>query len=310
VRTVVFGNRELACVCLEELLGLEVEVPLVVTSPRDPAGHPGYRCLAEVAREHGIAVATPPDATGRSMLDWVRGIRPDIVFSFHYDHRIPRTIRGVPRLGAYNLHESLLPRWRGPCPIPFVILHGERESGVSLHEMVEEFDAGDVVAQVRFPVGPRETATTLFRKALAAARVCLRRSVPVLLEERAPHAPQDGAGATVTPSIARHRAVNRAASVERFDRTVRAFTHPYPGARVPFGGEIVVVWAGEPGEGADGIPLPLADGTYRVLRLGFEGEPATDWREFLSRFPDAPEHLGVPRPAFKGSTASFRAEEE
>lgn len=309
MKAVVFGNRELACACLEELIALEVEVPLAVTGRRDAPGPGGHRSLAEFAKERGIAVATPPDATGRSLLDLVRGIPPDIVFSFHYDHRVPRTIRKVPPLGAFNLHESLLPRWRGPSPIPFVILGGERESGVTLHEMVEEFDAGDMVAQARFPVGTRDTAAAVFRKAVAAARVCLRRAVPLLREGRAPFAAQDGTAATVTPSIRRHRLVDRSRSVERFDRAVRAFTHPYPGARVPFGGEAVVVWSGEPGEGADGIPIHLADGTYRVLRLGFEGEPETDWREFLVRFPDAARHLAVPRPVARASTDSFSAEE-
>lgn len=306
MRAVVFGMREFACVGLEELLGLEVQVPLVVTYPRDPADA-GYRSLAEVARGFGIPVATPPDASGRDLLDWIRGVRPDVVFSFHYAHAIPRTVRGAGRLGAFNLHLSLLPRWRGLSPIPFIILSGERETGVTLHEMVEEFDAGNVVGQVRFPVAPRETATTLYEKSLAATRVLMRRAVPLILDRRAPSSPQDPANATVTSSLGLRRNVDRAASVDRFDRTVRAFARPFPGARIPFVGENVVVRAGEPGEGAEGIPLPLADGVYRILRLGFEGEPDVDWREFLRRFPAAPDLLGIPRSPFP---TADRVEEE
>jgi methionyl-tRNA formyltransferase len=295
VKAVVFGMREFACVGLEELLALEVRVPLVVTYPRDPGQPPGYRSLVEVARASGIPVATPHDAAGRDLLDWIRGVRPDAVFSFHYAHIIPRTVRATARLGAFNLHLSLLPRWRGRFPIPSVILAGERETGVTLHEMEDDFDSGDMVAQVRFPVAPRETATSLYAKSAAASRVLLRRTVPLLAEQRAAFAPQDPTLATVCPSLVSRRDLDRRASVERFDRTVRALTLPYPGARVPFGGEGVIVWEGEPGEGGEGVPIPLADGMYRAKILSFQNEPRLGWREFLERFPSAPDVLGLPR---------------
>ncbi len=303
----MFGTREFACVGLEELLGMEVQVPLVVTYPRDTGDAPGYRCLAEVARGFSIPVATPPDASGRSLLDWIRGVRPDCIFSFHYAHAIPRTVRGVARLGAFNLHLSLLPRWRGLHPLPFVILAGEQETGVTLHEMEEDFDTGDVLAQVRFPVGQRETATTLYAKSVAASRVLLRKIVPLLAQDRVPLAPQDSTKATVTPALEPRRLLDRAASVDRFERTVRAFARPYGGARTPCGGETVHLWSGEPGEGADGIPVPLADGVYRITRLSFEGEPEADWREFLRRNPASPDLIGLPRPAAaRGPATSSR----
>ena len=298
MKAVVFGAREFGCTGLEELLALEVRVLLVVTYPREPGFPAGLRGMPEVARGNGIPVATPPDASGRPLLDWVRALRPDLIFSFHYDHFIPRTIRSAAPLGAFNLHESLLPRGRGPHPIPFAILEGEEESGVTLHEMTEEFDSGDIVGQVAYPVGPRETATGLHAKALAGARLLLRRTVPLLADGHCPREPQDRDEATLTPAAEPRRWVDRSASVERFDRTVRAFARPYAGARTPCGGETVIVLAGEPGEGAGGIPLALADGTYRVTRLAFEGEPAMDAGAFLDRYPGAEEALAIPLPPF------------
>jgi UDP-4-amino-4-deoxy-L-arabinose formyltransferase/UDP-glucuronic acid dehydrogenase (UDP-4-keto-hexauronic acid decarboxylating) len=297
LKAIVFGAREFACVGLEELLGMEVQVPLVVTYPRDPGDAPGYRFLADVAQGYGIPVTTPPDASGRPLLDWIRGLRPDCLFSFHYAHAIPRTVRSVARRGSFNLHLSLLPRWRGRTPIPFILLAGEAETGVTLHEMVEEFDSGDVVGQVRFPVAPRETATTLYAKSLAASRVLLRKTVPLLLQDRIPAAAQDPTRATVTPALEPKRHVDRSASVDRFDRTVRAFAPPFGGARTTCGDSWVRIWEGEPGEGAGGIPIPLADGVYRILRLSLEGKPETDWREFVRRHPTYPDLIGVPRPA-------------
>jgi len=295
MKAVVFGVREFACVGLEELLALEVEVPLVVTYPRGAADAPGYRVLAEVARTRGIPVTTPPDASGRPLLDWVRGLKPDCLFSFHYAHAIPRSLRAVARKGAFNLHLSLLPRWRGRDPIPHVILAGDPEAGLTLHEMAEEFDRGDVVGQVRFPVAPRETATTLYEKSLAASRALLRKTVPLIQQDRTPLAPQDEVRATVVPAAEPRRRLDRTASVDRFDRTVRAFARPFGGAKIPCGGETVLVLAGEPDEGEAGIPIPLADGMYRILRLCYEGEPEADWREFLRKFPAATDLLGVPR---------------
>lgn len=296
MRAVVFGNRELGCACLEEVLGLGVEVPLVVTYPRDPGEAPGFRCLAETAAARGLPVATPPDASGKGLLAKVRALAPDAIFSFYYGHRIGKGLRGVPRLGAFNLHGSLLPRWRGRAPLPFVLLRGERESGVTLHVMVREMDAGDVVGQQRFAVGPRDTATALYAGTVAAARVLLRRTVPLVAGGRAPRTPQDHTLATFTPPLMPERDVDRSAGVERFDRVVRAFSRPYPGARTPFGAGGAVLWAGEPGERPGGIVLPLADGPYTVLRLALEGGPECDAAEFLRRHPGAGEDLGRPAP--------------
>ena len=292
MKAVVFGNREFGCVCLEEVLALGVEVPLVVTYPPDPNEAPGFRCLAEVAGRAGLAVTTPPDARGKDLGDRVRALSPDILFSFYYGHRVPGPLLLVPPLGAWNLHGSLLPRWRGRAPLPFVILEGDGESGVTLHAMVEEFDAGDVVGRERFAVAPRETATTLYRKSLEAARTLLRRTVPPLLAGRAARAPMDLSRSTATPPLLPLREVDGTATVDRFDRTVRAFSRPYPGARVPFGGGFAVVWAGDPGRGGDGIPLALADGVYRILRLAEEGGPEEEAASFLARHPDAPRLLG------------------
>lgn len=295
MRAVVFGNRELGCACLEELLALGVEVPLVVTYPRDPGEAPGFRCLAETAAARGLAVATPPDASGKELPGRLRDLAPGAIFSFYYGHRIGRAIRAVPPLGAFNLHGSLLPRWRGRAPLPWVILEGEEEAGVTLHEMVHEMDAGDVLGQERFQVAPRETATTLYAKTAAAARALLRRIVPLVASGRAPRAKQDHARATFAPPLMPQREVDRSLPVARFDRVVRAFSRPYPGARAPLGTGGAVIWAGEPGARTGGIVLPLADGPYAVLRLAPEGGEETDAAEFLRRHPSAREDLGVPR---------------
>jgi len=293
LRVVLFGNREMGCACLEEILALRCGVPLVVTYPRAADEAPGFRCLAEVAADRGLPVVTPPDAAGRDLRRRIDAIAPDLVLSVYYGHRIPRAIRSIPRLGALNVHGSLLPRWRGRAPIPWVILAGDAEAGVTLHEMVHAMDAGDVYGTERFPVGPRDTATEVYGRTVVAARTLLRRALPRVEDGTARPEPQDHARATVAPPLAPEREIDRSATVERFDRVVRAFARPYPGARVPLGDRFAVVRAGEPGRRAGGIVLPLRDGPYTVLRLHLEGADEDDAGAFLAGHPEAPRVLGV-----------------
>jgi len=294
LKVVFFGNREIGCACLEEVLSLGNEVPLVVTYERDPDEAPGFRCLAEVAAARGLAVATPKDAAGKDLHGRLKDLAPDLVLSVYYGHRIPRVVRSIPRLGALNLHGSLLPRWRGRAPLPWVILAGDREAGVTLHEMVHAMDAGDVYGKERFPVGPRDTATDLYGRTAVAARALLRRVLPQVEEETAVPVPQDHAKATVAPPLMPERTVDRTATVDRFDRVVRAFSRPYPGARTPMGGDYAVIRAGEPGRKPGAIVLPLADGEYSVLRLSLEGADEDDAAAFLAGHPEAARVLGVP----------------
>jgi methionyl-tRNA formyltransferase len=297
LRVVYFGNREIGCACLEEILALGSEVPLVVTYPRDPLEAPGFRCLAHEAAARGLPVATPPDASGKELLRTVRDLAPDLLLSVYYGHRIPRGLRSIPRLGALNVHGSLLPRWRGRAPLPWVILAGDREAGVTLHEMVHAMDAGDVYGRERFPVGPRDTATDLYARTSAAARALLRRVLPLVEAGTAGPEPQDHARATFAPPLLPERSVDRTSTVERFDRVVRAFARPYPGARTPMGDDFAVIRAGEPGRRKGGIVIPLADGTYTVFRLSLEGAAEDDAAAFLAGHPEAPRILGVPAAA-------------
>ncbi len=290
---VYFGNREIGCACLEEILALGCEVPLVVTYPRAPDEAPGFRCLAEEAAACGIPAATPPDASGRDLHERLGEIGPDLVLSVYYGHRIPRAVRSIPRLGALNMHGSLLPRWRGRAPLPWVILAGEAEAGVTLHAMVHAMDAGDVYGQERFPVGPRDTATDIYGKTIAAARALLRRTLPLVEAGTAAVSVQDHALATFAPPLMPEREVDRSCTVERFDRVVRAFARPYPGARTPMGDGFAVIRSGEPGRLAGGIVLPLADGEYTILRLSLEGADEDDAAAFLAGHPEAPAVLGV-----------------
>lgn len=108
--------------------------------------------------------------------------KPDLVFSFYYRSMLPMSVLGHARLGAFNMHGSLLPKYRGRAPLNWAIVKGERETGVTLHEMVEKPDAGRIVDQEAVPIGPDDTAVEVFHRMTAAAQAVLERSLPALLK--------------------------------------------------------------------------------------------------------------------------------
>jgi methionyl-tRNA formyltransferase len=180
------------------------------------------------------------------------------------------------RLGAFNMHGSLLPRYRGRAPVNWAILHGEPETGATLHHMLEEPDAGDIVDQERVPIGPEDPVGTVMARIRDAALTVLARQLENLLRGTAPRSPQDHARAT---SFGRRRPEDGRIDWQRPAREifnlVRAVTRPFPGAFADFEPErrLMVWWArplvgaAAPGRILSSAPLRIgtADGCLEVL---------------------------------------------
>jgi len=145
--------------------------------------------------------------------------------------------------GAVNLHGSLLPRYRGRAPVNWQLLHGERASGVTLHHMVKRADAGDIVDQEPFEIGPDDKPTDFFESVLAIGELVLARSAVAVVEGTAPRIEQLESKATV---FGRRRpedgAIHWRQSAEDVRNLVRAVTKPYPGAFTFANGKRVLVW--------------------------------------------------------------------
>ena len=189
-------------------------------------------------------------------------------------------------LGAFNMHGSLLPRYRGRAPINWAVLHGESRIGMTLHRMVKAPDAGAIVDQEGVDIGPRDTAEQAFRKALPCARRVLDRQIDALLSQTAKETPQDVAQATYfggrTPEDGR---ILWAQTTRQIFNLIRAVTHPYPGAFADVGPARLMVWwaepesaatqgrQGKPGEVLSVVPLVVAtgDGALELTR--------TEWRQ-------------------------------
>jgi methionyl-tRNA formyltransferase len=180
VRAVVFAYQEIGYVCLEELLGTGADVACLFTHDDDPGEEIWFRRPVELAREYGIPVYAPESLNSEKWITLIREMRPDVVFSFYYRKMIPKAILDIPRIGAFNLHGSLLPQYRGRCPVNWVLIAGEERTGVTLHFMVEKPDAGDIVAQKEVPIAFEDDVFSLYMKLVGAARELMQDVLPDL----------------------------------------------------------------------------------------------------------------------------------
>ena len=146
---------------------------------------------------HGIAVHAPEDANHPLWIERIAKLDPDYIFSFYYRNLLSEPLLATARKGAFNLHGSLLPRYRGRAPANWVLVNGETETGVTLHRMVKRADAGAIVAQQKVAIERSDTALSLHGKLRTAASDLLRDTLPTLLQGKATETPQDESKATV-----------------------------------------------------------------------------------------------------------------
>jgi len=274
VRVVVMAYQDIGYVCLDELLALRAEVALVVTHPDPVNENIWFRSVADRARKAGLPVLRPPSVNAPDVVAAIAGLAPDFLFSFYFREIIGPEVLGLARRGALNLHGSLLPRYRGRCPVNWVLINGERETGVTLHYMEARPDRGDIVAQRAVPIADDDTALSLNRKLGEAARALLREAYPLLAAGTAPRSPQDHARATSFGGrrpedgrIAWHQPARRLYDL------IRAVTAPYPGAFTTYRGERLFVWWARPLDlgprvGAPGEVVEIRPGAGVVVAAG------------------------------------------
>jgi len=301
-RAVVFAYHEVGVRCLKVLLAHGIDVALVVTHEDNPAERIWFGSVAATAREHGLPVIAPADANDEPTFAAVLDCRPDFLFSFYFRQMLaPRLLEAAAR-GAYNLHGSLLPRYRGRVPVNWAVLHGERQTGATLHRMEAKPDRGAIVAQQAVPILPDDTAGEVFAKVTVAAEIALDGCLPALIAGTAPHRDQDPAQASYfggrRPEDGR---IDWSQPAARIHDLVRAVAPPYPGAFAVFDDvtiRILRTLRAQPSSNAtppvglraglfaaaDALWLRAADGgLLRVLEAACDERPL-DARAFAPRF--------------------------
>jgi methionyl-tRNA formyltransferase len=239
---VVFAYHNVGVRCLLTLLAGGVQVGLVVTH-RDNANETiWFSSVKDAAAEHGVEVVFAEDLDADALRGRVARISPDFIFSFYFRNMLPASVLALARHGAFNMHGSLLPKYRGRVPINWAIIRGERETGATLHEMTPKPDAGRLVAQVAVPILPDDTAHDVFVKVTVAAEQALWRALPHLIAGDATLHPNDLSKGSYfggrTPEDGRidwHR------SARQIHDLVRAVAPPYPGATTTVAGTTMII---------------------------------------------------------------------
>lgn len=253
-KAVVFAYHDIGCAGIESLLSSGFEIAAVFTHADDPKENAFYGSVAQLCARHGIAVHAPEDANHPLWIERIAKLDPDYIFSFYYRNLLSETLLATARKGAFNLHGSLLPRYRGRAPANWVLVNGETETGVTLHRMVKRADAGAIVAQQKVAIERSDTALSLHGKLRVAASDLLRDTLPVLLQGKASETPQDESKATVfgrrTPADGK---LVWAKPAEELFNLVRAVTQPYPGAFCAVGEHKLIVWSAEVAKGNEGL---------------------------------------------------------
>lgn len=230
-RAIVFAYHNVGVRGLLTLLANAVDVPLVVTHEDDAEENIWFGSVAEYAAYNDIPVITPADPNTPQVIERIRSCEPVWFFSFYYRHMLGEEALSLPTQGAYNVHGSLLPKYRGRAPVNWAVLHGERQTGASLHRMEIKPDAGPLVDQQSVPILPNDTAHDVFQKVTVAAEQVLARSIPMLLDGTAQEKPMDLADGSYfggrRPEDGR---VDWNASSVEIHNLIRAVAPPYPGA--------------------------------------------------------------------------------
>ncbi|HUJ17573.1 MAG TPA: formyltransferase [Nitrospirota bacterium] len=277
----VFAYHEVGYECLDLLIQNDENVLAVITHKDDPDEEIWFRSVAGLARKYGIPVYTPESVNTPAWVEQIRAWEPDLLFSFYYRNMIKEEILNLAPLGAFNMHGSLLPKYRGRAPINWAVLNGETETGVTLHHMVKQADAGDIVDQEKVSIGPEDTAKDVFLKAVKAARLVLERQLGAITSGTAPRRKQDEALASYfggrKPEDGR---IDWTGAAGKIYNLIRAVTQPYPGAFTEVNGRKLIIWwarplppsGGEPGQVLSEDPFTVATGSGALEIVNWEWE--------------------------------------
>ena len=228
---VVFAYHNVGVRCLSVLLAAGVDVKLVVTHQDNPAEEIWFASVRQLCLDHGIPVITPADPNTPEIETQVAALDADFLFSFYYRHMLKAPLLQSVRRGAYNMHGSLLPKYRGRVPVNWAVINGESETGATLHQMNVKPDNGAIVDQFAVPILPDDSAHDVFCKVVVAAELCLHRTLPQLLAGTAEHRPQDlSQGAYFGGRCADDGRIDWQQNARQIHNLVRAVTRPYPGA--------------------------------------------------------------------------------
>lgn len=301
LRVIFAGTPEFAVPCLDAVLAAGVDCVAVYTQPDRPAGR-GRQLQPSPVKQRalvaGIPVEQPESLKDAATQDRLAAFAPDLLVVVAYGLILPRAVLALPRLGCWNVHASLLPRWRGAAPIQRAILAGDNETGVDLMQMEAGLDTGPVLLQRRTPIAADDNSAMLHDRLAALGAEVLREGLMRLqCGESLDPTPQPAEGVCYAHKLDKSEALldwNESASV--LDRKIRAF-NPWPVAEAEIAGERVRIHAAEPvdAHGEPGTPvratrsrlaIACGDRALAILKLQRAGGRVIDAADYVNGRPE------------------------
>ncbi|MBM3145494.1 MAG: methionyl-tRNA formyltransferase [Chloroflexi bacterium] len=244
-----FGRR-----CLEEgiLNASNVRVTGILTTPREieisysdkPVEINTHAKFDDLADRIGCdVVSMTGKMDSQNYLQYLHQWAPDLLLVLGWYYMIPRKVRESAQAGCVGIHASLLPKYRGGAPIPWAIINGETETGVTFFHFGDGVDDGDIIAQKRFPITSQDTVATIYEKATSSSIVILREYLPKLATRTAPRIQQDHNQATYFPQRSPEDGlIDWSWDAKRIRDFIRAQTRPYSGAFTYLEGKRITIW--------------------------------------------------------------------
>lgn len=300
--SVVFmGTPAFAAPILEGLIQAnDYEVLAVVTQPDRPVGRKRILTpspVKEVALKHGIEVLQPQKLSGSEEMQRVISLAPDLIVTAAFGQFLPTKLIAAAKVGAVNVHGSLLPKYRGGAPVQYAIMNGDQETGVTIIYMVKKMDAGDMLAQAKLPIGPHDDTGSIFAKMSILGRDNLLATLPKLVAGELVAQKQDESQVVFSPTIKpEEEKLSLTLNAKQIDWKVRAL-RPAPGAYFEnFNGKRTKLWDVTPLAETTGLPagavvavtkhelkLAAADGSvYQVNELQPAGKPRMQVTAYLN----------------------------
>ena len=287
MKAVVFAYHNIGMVGLEALAQAGFDIRAIFSHLDDPDENIWFGSVAEWGKKNQIPVYCPQNVNTPEWIEKIRNISPEVIFSFYYRNLLSGDILRIPSAGSYNLHGSLLPAYRGRCPVNWVLVKGEQRTGVTLHHMLEGPDSGDIVGQREVVIEFEDTAYTLYQKLCVKAKELLEEVLPLIKKGIAPRMPQDlKQGSYFGGRRPEDGKINWSWPVMQIYNLVRAVTEPYPGAftHLPKGKKLFI-WLALPEKdnlskrplGAlefegDKVYVRASDGRLRLLDIELDKE--------------------------------------
>jgi methionyl-tRNA formyltransferase len=289
------GTPDFAVPSLEILLNNDYPIKAVVTAPDKPRGRGqelSPTSIKSIALQHGLPILQPDSLKDPNFVAEVRRLNPDLlaVVAFRI---LPKEVFTIPRFGSFNLHASLLPKYRGAAPINWAIINGEKETGVTTFLLEEKIDTGNILLQARLPIGPEDNAGTIHDKLADVGAEIVLHTVRLIEQGKAAPRKQDDSLTSTAPKLFKEDCrIDWNQPAERIHNRIRGLS-PYPTAFTVHGGKVIKLYrthivdvsagddAGRVRVHGSGFMVCTADRMIAIDELQQEGRKRMGVEEFL-----------------------------